>query len=413
MMLLGIVLHAAMFYGASEAFPMRDPHTSRAFDVVVLCIHSFRMPLFFLLSGFFAALLVEKYGIRRAFRNRVDRILVPLLIGVVTLVPVSGWLTLSFGISAEQGARMLWRMTPEHLRWASGVPAKLHLEPGRIPAPAHLWFLYYLMLFYLTLPLCSFADRLRQGAAWLRALSGSAWTPLALGLWTATTLWFSPGGLAGLTYLRPTLGALAYYGSFFLVGCVVHGFRGVLAVATRHAARYALAALLVFLAVLPSTEPDFMLRGTDVPLHARTVVLHGQLTWLLIYASIGVFQRHFDHDSPWVAYISQSSYWVYLIHLPLVAFAAWYLVAVDAPAAVKFGLTASFTALLSFLSYHYLVRRTWISVLLNGRRFSLSWPWLESERDSYSVSMAVVPAPAVTTAPREGGVAAQPRSRPR
>lgn len=36
---------------------------------------------------------------------------------------------------------------------------------------------------------------------------------------------------------------------------------------------------------------------------------------------------------------------------------------------------------------HYLVRRTWISVLLNGRRFSLRWPWLEQEGRAYSTPL--------------------------
>lgn len=99
------------------------------------------------------------------------------------------------------------------------------------------------------------------------------------------------------------------------------------------------------------------------------------------------FQRFLERDSPRGAYISQSSYWVYLVHLPIVSLAAWYLVDVDVPAVLKFLLAGAFTALVAFCSYHYLVRRTWNSVLLNGRRFSLRWPWLEQEGRAYSTAM--------------------------
>ena len=57
MMMLGIVLHAAEFYIAAPppALPMpTDRNTSYVFDLVFHFIHSFRMPTFFVLAGFFA-----------------------------------------------------------------------------------------------------------------------------------------------------------------------------------------------------------------------------------------------------------------------------------------------------------------------------------------------------------------------
>jgi len=66
MMLLGVVLHSAEFYISRPlpqmvGFPL-DRNSSYLFDLVFHFIHSFRMPLFFVLAGFFAALLVEKRG---------------------------------------------------------------------------------------------------------------------------------------------------------------------------------------------------------------------------------------------------------------------------------------------------------------------------------------------------------------
>lgn len=391
MMLLGIVLHTAMLYAPLPPIPVNDRRTSPLFAVVVLFIHDFRMPLFFLLSGFFWALLVGKYGLPRAYRNRAARILAPLLLGVLTLVPPATWLILSFGVSAEAGRLVAWTTSPEHLEWARRLVPKLNLEPGRAPAPAHLWFLYYLLLFYLGMPVCVAARHLLERQAWRQAagrLMASAWLPLALGVWTAASLWPHPGAWVGFQYLRPKASGLLYYGTFFVLGYLYHGFRdGLLATCRRHAGAYALAGGAAFLAGLAPSAADYRTGGGDFRLHLLTVALHGCSTWLLVYAAIGVFQRYFDRDGPWVAYISQSSYWVYLVHLPLAVLAGWALVAVDVPAAVKFVLAASFTTVVSFASYHHLVRRTWISVLLNGRRFTLGWPWRAPASAGYSLPM--------------------------
>ena len=105
------------------------------------------------------------------------------------------------------------------------------------------------------------------------------------------------------------------------------------------------------------------------------VLANGLCTWALIYFFIGCALRYFDYAATWILYISQSSYWVFLVHMPIVLFAAWWLLPYDLPAEVKFAATVAFASLLCFTSYHYLVQRTWVSVFLNGRRFDLPWPW--------------------------------------
>ena len=73
--------------------------------------------------------------------------------------------------------------------------------------------------------------------------------------------------------------------------------------------------------------------------------------------------------------MAQSSYWVFLVHVPLACFAAWCLVGYDVPALLKSALVFVFTTVLSFLTYHYGVQCSWVSVFLNGKRFDMDWPW--------------------------------------
>jgi glucan biosynthesis protein C len=392
MMMLGIVIHAAMFYTVmtSEVVPLKDRQTWAVFDVVVGLIHAFRMPSFFLLAGFFAALLVEKYGFRGALTNRLKRVLLPLLIGLFTVLPITGWFLLSFKFSVDHDTKLLLTSLEGHRQWAQDFERQL----GG-PSPGHLWFLYYLMMFYLLTPLCEAGLRSCERRGWaarLQRVTASRWLPVVLGAWTALTLWPHKGGLVvGFQHFTPHLPSLVYYGSFFFVGYSFHRYRAFLVTSERHLGGYALVSALLFVVSLAPAAVDYQEGGRTAWLHWVTISLHGVLTWVLVYAFVGLFQRYLDHDSPWVAYISQSSYWVYLVHLPVVSIAAWYLLDSELPAMIKFLLVGSFTTVVAFSSYHYLVRRTFVSVLLNGRRFSLGWPWLERGDRPYSSSMYHLP----------------------
>jgi len=91
-MLLGIALHAAMVYiGPTVRWPVQDVEHSRFFGLFVSAVHGFRMPLFFLVSGFFTAMLWRKRGLRALLWQRFRRIFLPLLIGLFTIGPAMEW----------------------------------------------------------------------------------------------------------------------------------------------------------------------------------------------------------------------------------------------------------------------------------------------------------------------------------
>src|SRR5258706_926652 len=117
MMLLGIVLHSATFYLAAPPphVPIpTDPHTSLVMDAIFDLIHSFRMPTFFVLAGFFTALLVEKRGVAGAYRNRLARVAAPFAAGVFPILPPSAFFFVGFFVppcfaALDRGAG-LWEL---------------------------------------------------------------------------------------------------------------------------------------------------------------------------------------------------------------------------------------------------------------------------------------------------------------
>lgn len=100
-MLLGIVLHSALSF-APIPWIVQDSQQSQFFYYLFSFIHGFRMPLFFLISGFFTAMLWRKRGLLALFKQRSKRILLPLILGMWTIIPLLWVVTISVSLAQNQ-----------------------------------------------------------------------------------------------------------------------------------------------------------------------------------------------------------------------------------------------------------------------------------------------------------------------
>ena len=87
-MLLGIVLHASLSFFPSY-WVVTDRRQNDSFGILFSAIHGFRMPLFFVMSGFFSAMLLHRRGRRALVKHRFHRVFLPLLVGMFTIVPLT------------------------------------------------------------------------------------------------------------------------------------------------------------------------------------------------------------------------------------------------------------------------------------------------------------------------------------
>ena len=89
-MLLGIGLHVSLaFFPAPWWVQDRTSAFDGLFDEFLWAVHGFRMPVFFLMSGFFTALLWRRRGLGALLNHRLRRVALPLLIGLLTIVPLT------------------------------------------------------------------------------------------------------------------------------------------------------------------------------------------------------------------------------------------------------------------------------------------------------------------------------------
>jgi len=381
MMMLGVVLHGAQWYISEPpgGIPVpTDPSTAYIFDVIVHFIHSFRMPLFFVLAGFFTSLLVEKRGVRGTFANRGSRILSPLLVSCITILPLTMLAMVAFMSSAKFGTfQVIPTLEQIDILKAEIAAAGMPIDQ---PSLGHLWFLYYLLYFYLLIPFC-------MGLVWLlKKMDTTAAKVIAspllfvfLGLYTTATLWAFRGGVLfeGFLFIKPHLPALLYYGSFFVFGYIFHNYRQILATFNKTLMWFIGISLILLPLAIMATRNEFAMLDVSQEVHGLAVVLNAFLTWSLVYLFMGVFLRFLDYESPWILYVSNSSYWAYLIHMPVVTTIAWLLLPFNLPALVKFPIVITITTIVCFTTYQYWVQGSWVSQLLNGIRFNHSWPWQE------------------------------------
>ncbi|MEO8017660.1 MAG: acyltransferase family protein [Pseudomonadota bacterium] len=376
-LLLGIVLHSAMSYlpGFREVnWPLADESTSAGLGILFFVIHMFRMSLFFIIAGFFARVLHQRLGTAGLLKNRLRRIGLPLLAFYLLVMP----LTI---VAFIWGARQLGIHGPPKM------PAPIPVVGPPVPW-GHLWFLYLLLVIYGLLLLGrAIVVRLDANGA-LRAAIGrllaiavkARVAPLLLAAPIAATLFVSPWWHQWMGLPAPILGfvpnfpALLAYGGAFLVGWFFHRQQECLRVLAADWPLYLAVALLGTTAALyiVGTTPVFGPLSLGVVERVAYTGAYTIALWCWSFAAIGLVVRYFNAPNASWRYLADASYWMYLIHLPIVCLLQARMLGWPLHWSVKLPLILLLTGATLVLSYRYLVRDTFMGTFLNGRRHSRS-----------------------------------------
>ena len=89
---------------------------------------------------------------------------------------------------------------------------------------------------------------------------------------------------------------------------------------------------------------------------------------LFSYAFIGLVENRFGSYNAKLRFVSDGSYWMYLIHLPIVTLITFLMFNLDVSPFYKFATASVVTFIICLVTYKYLVRESFIGILLNGKR---------------------------------------------
>lgn len=369
-LILGVILHATMsFLPGPDIWMASDIHRSATLALVFFVVHMLRMTTFFLIAGFFAHMGFHRLGAKGFIKDRLKRIALPLVIGWPILFAA---IVVAMIIAAlvAHGGTLPKSPAPSPAFTASDFPL------------THLWFLYVLLIFYaLAIAVRSVVALVdRQGGLHavvdrgVRMLAGF-WAPLLLAAPLCASLyfqndWFMWFGIPTPDHsLYPNLPALVAYGGAFAFGWLLHR-QGDLLQQWRHRWWLNLGLAIGF------TVASLALVGMQsAPLPAA----HNSLTlayaacyslgvWFWTFGIIGAALRFLSGHSPARRYLADASYWIYLVHLPLVIALQGLVSQLQLSWMIKFPLILIVAFTLMLLSYQWCVRYSFIGAVLNGRR---------------------------------------------
>jgi len=370
-LLLGVAFHAALSFlgGPPGTWFAADNSSNAMLGDAAFVTHIFRMSLFFFIAGYFGRLLYQKLGARSFWANRLKRIFIPLVAGLVILGPIVSFLWIT-GLTKVFG----------------GTLPPMPAMPADFFPLGHLWFLYQLLLIYVAVvAIHSLVARL-DPAQKLRGLVDKAVTgsirtmagTFTLGLPVAAALmslpvWFYWMGIPtpDMT-LVPQVPASVGFGTAFAFGWLVHRSKDALAAIAQRWISNVGVAIIATGWLLHSMHAEPMAQpGLTKTVYA---LVFGVALWGWVLGLTGAALRFLSNYSATRRYLADASYWIYLAHLPVVAALQIWVSHWPLHWSVKypFILVASFAVL--FASYHFLVRPTFIGQLLNGRKYPRKSP---------------------------------------
>jgi hypothetical protein len=370
-LLLGIVFHATISFvpAPTKIWVVEDSHRSTTLAVLFFVIHVFRMTTFFLVAGFFAHMSFHRRGAKAFIRDRLKRIALPLVVGwpfvFASIFAVTVWVAAS-----ANGGHLPTTPPPP---WPTFPKFPL----------THLWFLWVLLEFYVAVLVLRTGIALIDGKGRIRSgvdrvvdlVMRSPLAPVALALpigiaFVADPTWSTWFGVRTPdTSFVTNPQAWVGFGVAFSFGWLLHRQIKLIQVLERRwvlnffLAIGLIAASLAIAGVTPQStaNKDYTMALVDAACYALAI-------WAATFAVIGLALRFLSGFSRARRYIADASYWLYLVHLPLVMALQAAVSRLDWPWPAKFVTILVIAFPVMFASYHLLVRDSFIGAVLNGRR---------------------------------------------
>jgi len=370
-LILGIFFHAAFsFFPGDQFWIIVDTQRSTTISGIAFVLHIFRMTVFFLLAGYFARMQVHRLGTSSFISDRLKRLGIPL---------VTGW---PFVMACFIGLGIWTMIIANGGTMPENPPQPPAMTVDTFPL-THLWFLYALMLLIIAVLTGRRILELLKLKPILAKFSDSAlgWLlpigilPLVLALPTALAFIFQPNwhpffGIPAPDYgFLPNRAAVIAYGSAFMIGWLLQRSPDYLKRAAKPWPIYLIGAigLTVYCMLTVGLNVTYI---HPLPKSAMNLypISYAVAVWLWTFGLIGLCMTFWSKENRVRRYIADASYWLYIIHLPIVMALQIWMSGWSLAAEIKFTLILGISIPLMLISYEFLVRYTFIGAILNGRK---------------------------------------------
>lgn len=305
-----ILYHLGMAYVAEWGWHVKSSHQSETLQLVMLALNQWRMPLLFLISGAATYFLLYKLGGRGFLFHRLRQLLIPLLFGMLIVVPPQAYYeALANGVIEPGYLNFLWRYFTFQ-PWPADSFTGSHVGITW----NHLWYLPYLLCY--TVAVIPFA-------LWLRARQQqlTAWIA-EIRVWQLLLLPLLPLTLYGL-FLFPRFGGINYavigdwythaqFFTFFLCGYLLVSNRAPWQLLSHWCIPLMVAAALSYSLFLffDRALPEDAFYGQSF---IHLVIVYAN-RWFWLLAILACAYRYLNRPFRWLPYANEAVYPCYILH---------------------------------------------------------------------------------------------------
>jgi len=344
LMMLGLVYHSSKVFSPKQDWIIYSEQTTALATMFVEMLKIFRMPAFFIVSGYFAALTLKKYGVHTFIKVRVSRIVIPLVITAITLNSLQAYILTQTG----------W-MDFDMLTYIS--------RGGWV---THLWFLINLVIYFFiaALLVLFFRERLFMVMNQIDTLLLKVpFGLILLFLLPASVIFFLALGQIYPIRVIIKTSLLFQYMPFFFFGMLLFSHKGLLKKFTEFSPRFSLPVVIISLLVI-----NYLYQYESYSWYlVRTAVMSVGM-WFSASLCFYLFKRYTDYHSAFFLYLSQISYTVYLFHHGLVIAIGLLLIKYNIGGIFGLFLLMFLVALVSVSIHQFVISKVSIlSFLFNGK----------------------------------------------
>jgi hypothetical protein len=358
-----ILYHVGMLY-VSWGFHIKSQYRITALEPLMLLLNPWRLALLFLVSGAATRFMLRKYAIGPLLRSRTARLLVPLIFGMLVIVPPQAYDQIVESLGYPAG--FLDFYTQHYFAFAAQF-----CRPGPcilLPTWNHLWFVVYLWIY--TMALGAVLVAVPGLAGWIEQRLVAVLSGVLLLI--VPSVAFAAYRLALLPNF-PSTHALfgdwynhALFATVFLLGFLLARADSFWDAIERQRWLALWLAVAFFLSWLA-------LRWTDpVTPRSQLVKLYGGIAygcyqWLCIVVALGFARRWLTADSAARKYLTDAIFPYYIVHQTAIILIAHQLHGRDLPAWLEASIVISGTFAACVLTYE-IVRRIAVLRPLFGLR---------------------------------------------
>ena len=341
--------HAAFVFSAGwYGYYVLSEYPSAAAYLFTVSVEPWIMPLLFCIAGMSTKLALEKRSPRAYLKERVTKLLVPFLSGLVLICPVIAYYALKFhtGDTGSFAGAFVHFFTTVFTQNMNGLNGDFSID--------HLWFI--LALFVISMA--------ALGLILLgRRLPGLHINPARVNL-PGLGLLFIPLWLLNFVGIYETGYSIVSYFAIFLIGYCLFAMEPVQARLEKYWAVLLAAWIVLTLGVMGI--------GGMILGHAEVFwgyspfyVITG---WTGVLALMGAGRHLFNATNTYAAYLGAASYPVYIIHQAALVAVAYYALTLPIPPSLQFAAIVIFSILLTFACYEILRRIPWVRALFGIKK---------------------------------------------